>query len=91
MWRDNHRAKHAAYMRNWRASHPLTAEQRRKMNCRSYAKVYLQRGKLERQPCAECGAPAEMHHPDYAQPLRVIWLCRQHHLVFHGKSVREAA
>lgn len=31
---------HARYMREWRREHSMTAEQRRKDNCRSYAGVY---------------------------------------------------
>ena len=75
---------HATYMRDWRKTHPPTVEQRRKDNCRSYAGVYLRRGKLVRQPCEECGsADAQMHHPDYAKPLLVKWLCRACHLHLH--------
>jgi hypothetical protein len=84
MWAENHQAKHAAYMREWRKTHPMNAEQRRKDNCRSYAKEYLKRGHLTREQCALCDAnAAEMHHPDYAEPLKVVWLCRKHHLAIH--------
>lgn len=75
---------HAAYMREWRKTHPLTPEQRRKDNCRSYANAYQRRGKLVPQPCKLCKAEkAEKHHPDYSKPLRVIWLCRKCHLDLH--------
>lgn len=74
---------HAAAMRVWRRSHPLTAEQRRKDTARSYANVYKRRGKLSPQPCRECGGAAEMHHPDYSKPLEVEWLCRTCHLALH--------
>jgi len=75
-------------MRDWRRTHPPTDEQRRKDNCRSYAAVYLRRGKIERKPCEACGdLKAEMHHPDYSQPLLIEWLCRTCHLRLH----REAA
>lgn len=86
-WRDNHKAKHAAYMREWRKTHRLTAEQRRKDNCRSYAGIYLRNGKLTREPCFVCDAPAQMHHPDYSQPLLVVWLCRAHHLMWHRLEI----
>jgi ribosomal protein S27AE len=71
-------------MRRWRRSHPLTEEQRRKDIARSYAGVYLRRGKIQREPCKRCGAEkAEMHHHDYDKPLEVEWLCRRCHLAEH--------
>lgn len=70
-------------MRRWRPSHPISQAERVKMNARSYAKVYLKRGKITRRPCRDCGARAEMHHPDYRAPTAVVWLCRGHHLQEH--------
>jgi len=66
---------------------PLTPEQRLKMNCRSYAHVYLKRGKLKKLPCQECGnEKSQMHHPDYSKPLEIIWLCRSCHLELHKEQ-----
>lgn len=75
---------HAAYMRGWFRKNPREGEQRSKDIARSYAATYLKRGKIKREPCW-CGAPAEMHHSDYSQPLKVEWLCRKHHLDLHVK------
>ena len=45
----------------------------------------LRTGKIERQPCQDCGNPkSEAHHPDYSKPLEVYWLCRIHHKALHG-------
>src|SRR4051794_9202976 len=75
---------HAANMRGWRKSNPLTEEQRFKDNARSLASRGLERGKITRQRCQGCGAErAEMHHPDYSKPLEVEWLCRPCHLEHH--------
>lgn len=64
--------------RKWRKENTLTAEQRKKDNCRSYAGVYKRRGKLIQLPCEECGEEdSEMHHKDYDKPLEVTWLCRR--------------
>lgn len=83
------RSCHAAYMRNWRLDRPLTVEQRLRDNCRSYAAVYLRRGKIERKPCEECQAePAQMHHSDYCKPLRIRWLCPPCHRMWHVKHRR---
>ena len=78
---------HAAYQRHWRVTHPLTAEQRQRSNVRAYLRVYVKRGKVEKQPCEICGQPAQAHHHDYSKPLVVQWLCRLHHLNLHGKML----
>jgi len=75
---------HNAYMRKWRKTHPLTREQKEKDIARSYAYVYLKRGKLKKQACVVCGSnDSQMHHPDYSDPLNVVWLCKKHHLELH--------
>jgi hypothetical protein len=44
----------------------------------------INRGILVRQPCEVCGNErSDAHHEDYHQPLRVRWLCRQHHMGTH--------
>lgn len=49
-------------------------------------------GTLKPQPCVVCRAePAEAHHPDYDDPLRVEWLCPKHHKEAHRKARRQAA
>lgn len=38
------------------------------------------------KPCRVCGAKgAHAHHPNYQQPLRVIWLCPKHHKQEHTR------
>ncbi len=77
---------HAAYMREWRKTHPMNREQKQKDNARSYANVYQRRGKLLKQPCEVCGnLKSEKHHDDYSKPLEVRWLCRKHHLEHHKR------
>jgi site-specific recombinase XerC len=73
-------ACHARFTRNWRKKHRPTQAARRKSNCRSYANTYQRRGKLQRQPCVDCGNPnSQKHHPDYTKPLLVIWVCVRCH------------
>jgi len=41
-------------------------------------------GRLQRTPCFVCGDErVEAHHPDYGQPLQVVWLCVKHHAQTH--------
>ena len=71
---------HADYLNEWRKTHEPTEEQRRKANARSFANVYLRRGKLKKEPCEICSEPeVKMLHEDYDRPLAVRWLCKWHH------------
>ena len=41
-------------------------------------------GRIKRMPCEVCGEPnAHAHHPDYARPYEVRWLCPFHHTEVH--------
>lgn len=53
---------------------------------RWYAKEMLRKGKIVKQACAECGrGDSQMHHPDYNQPLLIVWLCKDCHYKLHLK------
>jgi hypothetical protein len=81
---------HNAYMRNWRKTHPLTAEQKLKDNARSYAFTYFKRGHIIKVPCESCGSPkSQMHHHDYSKPLDVEWFCRPCHMALHVEERRQ--
>lgn len=44
-------------------------------------------GKVKKLSCKKCNfSKTEAHHPDYARPLKVIWLCRQCHSKLHLKN-----
>lgn len=74
----------ARYMREWRKTHPLTGDARRRANCRSYTHVLIARGHLVKGPCEVCGDPdVEAHHDDYSKPRAVRWLCVVHHRSHH--------
>ncbi|MCK5644180.1 MAG: hypothetical protein KAJ19_25500, partial [Gammaproteobacteria bacterium] len=70
-------------------------ESRRRANARSYARVYLARGKLIRPDFCSCcgnggdGSRIEMHHQNYSKPLEITWLCRVCHGAEHGRRVTE--
>lgn len=83
------RACNALYARQWRKCHPRTDEQRRKHSARMLAWRYSLRDKLRQKPCRHCGeSKSERHHPDYARPLYVAWLCRPCHLKVHAAKRR---
>lgn len=75
---------HAAYMRDWRLTHPLTETQTIRGRARSVANAAQHDGRLVPQPCEICGTQeTEKHHDDYDKPLDVRWLCRPHHMELH--------
>ena len=46
-------------------------------------------GEIKRKPCEICGKKnAQGHHPNYNEPLKVIWLCPKHHRELHEKNKR---
>lgn len=65
--------------KQYRAAHPDRA--------RANAAVdrALRKGTLQRWPCEVCGNERTVaHHPHYASPLLVTWLCQPHHKQAHA-------
>lgn len=70
----------AAYARQRR----LNPTEQPKLLARAVVGHAVIAGRIERAPCAVCGAlPSEAHHSDYSKPLDVTWLCRAHHRELH--------
>ncbi len=48
----------------------------------------IRRGELVKGPCEECGEKAvQAHHPDYTQPLNIMWLCHECHKLWHKNNM----
>ena len=66
------------YNRAYRADNPDAWRARNALNHE------IRKGRMERQPCAVCGATkTDAHHEDHNKPLDVVWLCRTHHALIH--------
>lgn len=76
----NRLAKNAERSVEWRKSNP---DRRAAQMSVQYA---IRSGKLSPLPCWVCNKKAEAHHPDYSQPLDVVWLCRIHHAQVHAQA-----
>lgn len=74
-------ACHAAYMRDYRQTHSMSDDQRRKDIARSKVSVYLRRGKIRKSPCPCCGSmEVKARILDYSFPLTSVeWLCAAAH------------
>lgn len=65
----------------------VSPEEKKKTRAHGLVADALKDGRLQRQPCKECGrTDAIAHHPDYDKPLEVEWLCRPHHMKAHGRG-----
>lgn len=68
-------------------------ERRRRREARAAVRRALGRGELVRRPCAmkgrQCAGVVDAHHSDYSQPLKVRWLCRRHHQMWHAAHPEE--
>ena len=65
-------------------------ELRIKYLARWYARRMTANGTIEKMPCAFCGnEQSQRHHPDYDQPLLIVWLCRDCHRILHDKAKAE--
>jgi len=51
----------------------------------AYNKVFSVKMNLKKRPdCKICGKPnAYAHHPNYQEPLKIIWLCKDCHRKLH--------
>ncbi len=55
-----------------------------KQKAKQKVKIALKRGILKKSSCQNCGEKDVIaHHEDYNKPLKVIWLCRKHHMQLH--------
>jgi len=51
---------------------------------RWYTKRMVRNGTITKEPCAICGKEqSEAHHPDYTEPLLIVWLCSDCHRNIH--------
>jgi hypothetical protein len=79
---ENRRNYHRLYMRS---RYSDDAVHRSKQKARAAVGHALRDGRMVKAPCFVCGSPdSQAHHPDYAKPLDVQWLCRDCHEHTHG-------
>ena len=72
----------ASYVARKRLKHAL------KIKAQQRLRNAVASGAVVKIPCVVCGDhKSQGHHPDYAKPLEVIWLCDRHHKEVHGRLI----
>lgn len=57
---------------------------RHKHTARKMVEAMVKSGDIIKKPCEVCGKERSLaHHPNYAKPLEVKWLCQKHHSEIH--------
>jgi len=75
------RKRLAKNARIWRESNP------EKYRAHSAVNNAIRSGKIKRKSCEKCGnEKTHAHHPNYKQPLSVIWLCAMCHQRLHHEN-----
>jgi len=83
-WSLSNREKIRDYAREAKQRNPEKARARMLLNSA------VKSGKILKCNCKVCGSvKSEAHHPDYNNPLDVVWLCRIHHIEEHKKEATE--
>ena len=54
---------------------------------RAKSRWAVQAGRIKKEPCKICGNKmVQGHHENYLEPLKIIWLCKEHHQQLHGNN-----
>lgn len=62
-------------------------QRQRRKHVRALTYVAIREGRLVPEPCLVCDSlDVQAHHFDYYQPLEVLWVCRTHHQMIHGRG-----
>ena len=65
-------------------------EVRVKRVARIFLGTAVRYGKIHREPCVMCDKEqGQGHHPDYDQPLLIVWLCPKCHQSLHNQEKAE--
>ena len=71
--------KHNRAVARYKKKYPERIKAKDKVNTEKRA------GRMKPGVCWCGNTKTEAHHPDYNQPLEVIWLCKKHHKELHKR------
>lgn len=72
--------------KKWRIENPEKVSAQKKLQ------RAVRSGKIKKEKCVFCKSiNAIAHHPNYSEPLKVIWVCKPHHRAIHYAGYRKSA
>lgn len=75
------------YARNYMKRYGKSDKARLAIKARVLVNKALKTGELTKLSC-HCGSEStQAHHDDYNFPLKVVWVCKQHHEDIHHKLI----
>jgi hypothetical protein len=75
-----HRQKVCEATKQYRELNP------KKKRAHALVRQGLQNGTIEKCGCEVCGSEeVQGHHCDYDKPTEVMWLCAEHHMIWHSE------
>ena len=89
-WLKRHPDYERAYIRQYMKKRRTMQSEIPKINAHNILNHAIDRGEIVRKPCYKCGSVKniEGHHFDYSYPLKVQWLCPEHHRQLHAMSLQ---
>ena len=82
-----------ALERRWRNAHKKKLKEKDRVyyiNNGEKVRARVLSQKVQRQSCIFCERLGERHHPDYKEPLHIIFLCKSHHKQVHDITTTKA-
>ena len=82
--------KKSAWVKKYSEKYSKDPKNKLKIIARWAVNNAIKGGKLFKESCSLCGnSKSEAHHPNYLEPLFIIWLCRECHSKEHHKKEQE--
>lgn len=95
IWESRNRERRNELMRKWRRNNIIKYRKSKinerknnllKAKARDFVKYAIWSGRIIRMPCEVCFNPvSQAHHDNYNQPLKIRWLCVEHHSELHNR------
>ena len=83
-WKGGESKNNAKYAKRYKRKYP------ERVRAYGILKRALKRGDIKKEPCKVCGnLKVQAYYKDWNKPLKVVWLCKKHHIEKSVKTRRK--